>query len=217
MSRTLLSFFLMFVPLTLAQQPGAGPADTPQKNNAVGRPRIGLVLEGGGALGLAHLGVLQWFEQHHVPVDAIVGTSMGALVGSLYATGMSGAEMRDFVDHVDWDLALRIGIPYQDLSFRRKEDKREYPNALVFGLKNGISFPSGFNSGHQVGLIIDRITLPSSNLESFDDLPVDVARRMGVDVVIAVHLRIQPLDPQRPLSVFGVLEIFLFEDTAATE
>src|SRR5215831_19028173 len=76
MSRTLLSFFLMFVPLTLAQQPGAGPADTPQKNNAVGRPRIGLVLEGGGALGLAHLGVLQWFEQHHVPVDAIVGTSM---------------------------------------------------------------------------------------------------------------------------------------------
>src|SRR5215469_3332612 len=274
MSRTLLSFFLMFVPLTLAQQPGAGPADTPQKHNAEGRPKIGLVLEGGGALGLAHLGVLQWFEQHQVPVDAIVGTSMGALVGSLYATGMSGAEMRDFVDHVDWNLALRIGIPYQDLSLRRKEDKRDYPNALEFGLKNGISFPSGFNSGHQVGLIIDRIALPYSNLESFDDLPTpfrsvasdlvsgkatvfdrgslaralratmslpavfspvrdgehvyvdgglldnlpaDVARRMGVDVVIAVHLRTQPLDPKQPLSVFGVLESSVSVVVSVTE
>ena len=226
------------------------------------RPTIGLVLEGGGALGLAHVGVLRWFEEHHIPVDYVAGTSMGGLVGGLYSTGRSATEMLEFVKTIDWDKALSDQAPYRALAFRRKEDKRAYPTTIELGLKDGLSFPSGFNSGHQVGLILDRIALPYADLKSFDDLPtpfrcvatdlvsgksvvfdrgsladalratmslpgifspmrrddqvlvdggllknlpVDVARAMGADIVIAVHLEVKPLNPNQSLSAFGVL------------
>src|SRR6476619_4117188 len=118
-------------------------------------PKIGLVLEGGAALGLAHIGVLQWLEEHRIPIDYVAGTSMGGLVGGLYATGNSPAEIRKLVEGIDWDLVLRGEVPYNDLSFRRKEDAEDFPNGLEFGIKGGVRFPSGFNSGHQVGLILD--------------------------------------------------------------
>src|SRR3974390_209348 len=134
------------------------------------RPKIGLALEGGGELGLAHVGVLRWFEEHRIPVDYVAGTSMGGLVGGLYATGVSGEEMNEFVKNIDWNGALRNETPYRARGFRRKEDKRDYPSSLELGLKHGLSFPSGFNSGHEVGLILDRIALPYSELQTFDDL-----------------------------------------------
>ncbi|HMK23429.1 MAG TPA: patatin-like phospholipase family protein, partial [Terriglobales bacterium] len=133
---------------TAAQQV---PPNEPPAAPASHRPAIGLVLEGG--------------------VDYIAGTSMGGLVGGLYATGMSGDELDKFVQGINWNRSLRNELPYSARSFRRKEDKRDYPNDLEFGLKHGISFPSGFNSGHQVGLILDRVALPYSDLKSFDDLP----------------------------------------------
>jgi len=226
------------------------------------RPRIGLVLEGGAALGLAHIGVLQWLEEHHIPISYVAGTSMGGLVGGIYATGKFPAEIRALVDEINWDDVLHGEIPFTDLSFRRKEDAEDYPNRLEFGIKQGIRFPEGFNSGHQVGLILDRISLPYSGIKSFDDLPipfacvatdlvsgkehvfrsgplaqalrstmslpgiftpvriggsvfvdgglvdnlpVGVAKDMGADVVIAVHLQTKPLGTNEPLSSIGVL------------
>src|SRR5580704_16507357 len=97
--------------------PSATDAAAPKK-----RLKIGIALEGGGALGLAHIGVLQWFEDHHIPVDYVAGTSMGGLVGGLYATGHSPAEMRAIVEKQDWNAIIDGGTKYQDLSFRRKED-----------------------------------------------------------------------------------------------
>ncbi len=245
------------------QEPQPAPQTPPTGESPAKRPSIGLALEGGGALGLAHVGVLRWFEEHHIPVDYVAGTSMGGLVGGLYATGMSGEELNTFLKGVNWNRSLRNELPYEARSFRRKEDKRDYPNDLEFGLKRGINFPSGFNSGHQVGLILDRIALPYSDLSSFDDLPtpfrcvatdlvsgkavvfqngplsealratmslpavfspvrrddhvyvdggivnnlpVDVARAMGADIVIAVHLEVPPLHPDEGLSVFSVLQ-----------
>jgi NTE family protein len=135
------------------------------------RQKVGLVLEGGGALGLAHIGVLQWMEDHRVPVDYITGTSMGGLVGGVYATGMNAKEVRELVTGIDWDGVLRGETDFADLSFRRKQDRTQYPASFEFGLRHGIAFPGGFNSGHQVGLILDRIALPYSTLNSFDDLP----------------------------------------------
>jgi len=123
------------------------------------RPRIGLVLEGGGALGFAHVGVIDWLEKNRIPVDLIAGTSMGGLVGGVYATGKTPEEMKELIRSIHWDEVLRGIVPYQDLSFRRKEDRRDYPNAFEFGLKQGAQFPSGFNSGQQVGLILDRVGL----------------------------------------------------------
>src|SRR6185369_7433523 len=82
--------------ITAQEKPPAQPApDAGSKPNP--RPKIGVALEGGGALGLAHIGVLQWFEDHHIPVDYVAGTSMGGLVGGLYATGKSPRELEEIV------------------------------------------------------------------------------------------------------------------------
>ena len=250
----LLSCTLLSTCYSTAQEvPTPGPA---------GRPKLGLVLEGGGALGLAHIGVLQWMEEHRIPISYVAGTSMGGLVGGIYATGRSPAEVREITNGINWDDVLRGQTPFQDLSFRRKQDAHEVPNSLEFGLRKGLQFPGGFNTGQQVSLILDKVSLPYSELKSFNDLPIpfacvatdlvsgkphvfrsgllslalrstmslpgiftpvrtgdhiyadggllnnipiDVAKDMGADIVIGIHLETEPLSPTAPLSSFAVL------------
>jgi NTE family protein len=139
------------------------------------QPTIGLVLEGGGALGLAHIGVLQWLYEHHVPVDLVAGTSMGGLVGGMYATGRSPQQIQQLIQNVDWDQALSGQLPFRDLSYRRKEDAVEFPTGIEFGLRNGIQLPEGFNAGQQVSFILDHVALPYSQIKSFNDLPTPFA------------------------------------------
>jgi NTE family protein len=133
------------------------------------------VLEGGGALGLAHIGVLQWLYQHHVPVDLVAGTSMGGLVGGIYATGRSPEQIQELIQNVDWDQALSGELPFRDLSYRRKEDEVQFPTRIEFGLRKGIQLPAGFNSGQQVSFILDHVALPYSQIKSFNDLPTPFA------------------------------------------
>jgi NTE family protein len=139
------------------------------------RQKIGLALEGGGALGLAHIGVLQWLYQHHVPVDLVAGTSMGGLVGGIYATGRSPEEIQQLIQNVDWDQALSGQLPFRDLSYRRKQDAVEFPTRIEFGLRHGIQLPAGFNAGQEVSFILDHVTLPYSEIKSFNDLPTPFA------------------------------------------
>lgn len=139
------------------------------------RPKVGLVLEGGGALGLAHIGVLEWLEEHRIPVNYVAGTSMGGLVGGMYATGHDASQVKEIVKTINWTEVLQGQTPYKSLSFRRKEDAFEYPNSLEFGLKKGLQFPEGFNSGQQVVMILDKVALPYSEVESFNDLPIPFA------------------------------------------
>jgi NTE family protein len=139
------------------------------------RQKIGLVLEGGGALGLAHIGVLQWLYQHHVPVDLVAGTSMGGLVGGFYATGHSPDEIQQLIQNVNWDQALSGQLPFRDLSYRRKEDEVEFPTRIEFGLRHGVQLPAGFNAGQEVSFILDRVTLAYSEVKSFNDLPTPFA------------------------------------------
>ena len=155
----------------VAQQPASVEHTENAPATVHGRQRIGLVLEGGGALGFAHIGVLEWMEDHHIPVDDLAGTSMGGLVGGLYASGMSPDEIKGFVRRIDWPAVLSGQVPFPALSYRRKEDKLAYPNRLEFGLKKGISLPSALNSGAAVGLLFDRTMLPYWDLRDFDDLP----------------------------------------------
>src|SRR3984957_2989728 len=136
------------------------------------RPTIGLVLEGGGALGFAHIGVIDWMEAHHIPVDDVAGTSMGGLIGGLYASGNSPQEIETFVGGIDWSAVLSGQVPFPALSYRRKEDKLAFPNRLDFGLKHGVSFPNGLNSGSGVGMLLDREMLPYYDLKDFNDLPI---------------------------------------------
>ncbi len=118
-----------------------GSAQQPATPKA--RPKLGLALQGGGALGLAHVGVITWMEEHHIPVDYVAGTSMGGLVGGVYATGRNATELRQVVNGINWDEVMAGQTPFDDLSFRRKEDARDYPNSLEFGLRNGIAIPFG--------------------------------------------------------------------------
>jgi NTE family protein len=142
---------------------------TPHDPNA---QKIGLVLEGGGALGLAHIGVITWLEEHHIPVSYVAGTSMGGLVGGVYATGRSPSEVRTLVESINWNDVLRGQVPFQNLTFRRKQDSVVYPGSIEFGIKKGVQFPSGFNSGQEVQFILDRVALPYSTIQNFDQLPI---------------------------------------------
>ena len=104
-----------------------------------GRPSIGLVLDGGGALGLAHIGVLKWFEENRIPVDRITGTSMGSLIGALYATGRSAEEIEEVATGAELPNIFHLSVDYDQLNYRRREDRREMPGAVQLGLRGGIS------------------------------------------------------------------------------
>ena len=145
---------------------------SPQPVVATRRPRIGLALSGGGALGLAEIGVIQWMEEHHIPVDRIAGTSMGSIIGAMYATGMSPAEIQTFAEKIDWDEVFRPEPVYTQLSYRRKQDRRDFQIDAPLGLKDGLNGPNGYNSGQAVGLLLDRIAFPESGVATFDDLPI---------------------------------------------
>src|SRR4030088_1412469 len=119
-------------------QPQAGAVASASASQ---RPRIGLVLEGGGALGLAHVGVIKWLEENRIPVDVVAGTSMGALVGGIYASGESPGQISALIRSINWSEVLRGATPYGDLSFRRKEDRREYQNPFEFVLKKSTQVP----------------------------------------------------------------------------
>ncbi len=163
---------IVFVPLLSMIVSVASAAQDVSPAAPAHRPRIGLALSGGGALGLTEIGVIQWMEDNHIPVDRIAGTSMGSIIGAMYATGMTPAEIHAFAEKINWDQALLPEPPYSDLSFRRKQDRRDFLINAPLGLKNGLHGPNGYNPGQGVGLLLDRIAFPESGISSFDDLPI---------------------------------------------
>jgi NTE family protein len=164
----------LLAPCARAQTSGSNASKTSSGHETEKQPRakIGVALEGGGALGLAHIGVLQWFEDHHIPVDYVAGTSMGGLVAGLYATGKTPQQLAKLVSEQNWDIIIGGKTPYEDLSYRRREDQRAFQNSIIVGLKHGLSLPAGLNAGQQISMLIDHETLPYSELESFNDLPI---------------------------------------------
>lgn len=158
------------MPTPPAFAPYSHPATPPPEN-----PKVGLALEGGGALGLAHVGVLKWLEEHHIPISYIAGTSMGGLVSGVYATGHNPAETLELIKGINWDQVLQGQTPFPDLSFRRKEDAVEFPTGLEFGLRKGVHLPEGFNSGQEVNFILDKVALPYSEIKDFNQLPTPYA------------------------------------------
>src|SRR5882762_10382190 len=136
------------------------------------RPRICLVLSGGGARGMAHIGVLKVLEDLKIPIDCIAGTSMGAIVGGLYASGMTAAEIDATMRSLDWQEAFHDAPPRRDLAFRRKQDDRNFLVRLPLGLKHGqILLPKGFIQGQKLQETLRQLTLPFSNSTDFGLLP----------------------------------------------
>ena len=150
-------------------QPTPEPAGSPDSHH---RPRIGLVLSGGGARGSAHIGVLKVLEQMHVPVDAIAGTSMGAVVGGLYASGLSARDIEKVMTSINWQDAFRDRPPREDLDLRRKEEDETFLVKYHFGLRDGrLALPKGLIQGQKLTETLRRLTLPVARLSNFDDLP----------------------------------------------
>lgn len=136
------------------------------------RLRVGLVLGGGGARGAAHIGVLRELERLRVPIDAIAGTSMGAIVGGLYSAGMTPAELENLVESIDWEDAFRDTPQRKDRPYRRKQDDDDFPIRLELGLRDGeVQIPLGFIQGQKLGLILRENTLDVAMIDDFDKLP----------------------------------------------
>ncbi len=159
-------------PASASAQDAATSAKTPAAMAKPHRARVGLALSGGAALGLAEIGVIEWMEENHIPVDRIAGTSMGSIIAAMYATGMSPSEIQQFAERIDWDRAFSPQGDYSEISYRRKQDRRDYLIRAPLGLKHGLSGPNGFNPGHGVGLLLDRIAFSESASSTFDNLPI---------------------------------------------
>ena len=251
---------LLLAGAALAEPPAASSEAAPDGNAAQHlnrRPRIGLVLSGGGARGMAHAGVLEVLDDLHLHVDAIAGTSMGAVVGGLYASGMSGREIEHLLASVDWQDAFRDRPPRAELGFRRKQEEHDFLVNLPLGVQGRkLQIPTGLVQGEKLTELIRRATLPVATVTRFDDLripfravatdlengasvvmdsgdlttalrasmsapglfapverdgrllvdggltenlPIDVARTMGVDVLIVVDVGF-PLQPRNRLN-----------------
>ncbi len=135
------------------------------------RPRIGLVLSGGGARGTAHIGVLKVIDELHVPVDVIAGTSMGAVVGGLYATGMSAAEIETLFSSLDWQDAFRDRPKRAELAFRRKQEDLDFLVNIPLGFSDGrLKIPSGLIQGQKLTQVLRQATLPVAGVNDFDQL-----------------------------------------------
>jgi NTE family protein len=166
----ILSAAILSLCLCLAATADAQPA----------RPTVGVAFGGGSARGIAHIGVIQWMEENHVPIDVGAGTSMGGLIGGAFATGMSAAELRTLITGTDWDVMFgSSSFGFKNL--RRKEDARDYPSRLEFGLKRKLMPPTSLNDGQQVDFLLARITAPYYGLPSFDSLPTPF-RVIAVDL-----------------------------------
>ena len=154
-----------------------------QSNGDVPRPRVGVAFGGGAARGLAHVGVVRWFEEHHVPIDVVAGTSMGGLIGGAFAGGMSADELAALLDNTDWDQMFGFSS-FRFKNVRRKQDARAYPSRIELGLKRGVVLPLALNNGQQVDFLLARVAGAYLALASFDELPTPF-RAVAVDLVSA--------------------------------
>ena len=135
------------------------------------RPKIGLVLSGGGAKGLAHIGVIKVLEEAGIKPDFITGTSMGSIIGGLYAIGYSAAELDSFARDMNWVELFSDVVPLRNIIPEEKNDYGRFN--LEFDIsRGGLKIPGGLIAGNSVNVLFGRLTLPTSGIHSFDDFPI---------------------------------------------
>jgi NTE family protein len=183
-------------------------AANPARANVTARPRIGLVLSGGGARGLAHVGVLKVLEQMQIPIDVIAGTSMGAIVGGLYASGMRAADLDRELRAVRWSEVFANRVERQQLSQRRKEEDFETSGLFELGLRNAeLVVPSSAVSSRGLESLLRRYTLPVRGVDRFDQLPIPfraVATDMETGAAVVLDHGDLALALRSSMSVPGV-------------
>ena len=147
------------------------------------RPKIGLVLSGGAARGLAHIGVLKALEEQGIHIDAIAGTSMGAVIGGLYASGYKVDELEKLALGIDWQQALSDAPPRADVPFRRKQDDRDFlvKQKLSFRDDGSLGLPLGVIQGQNLALLLESLLAHASDTRDFDKLPIPF-RAVATDI-----------------------------------
>ncbi|MBV6750697.1 patatin-like phospholipase family protein [Pseudomonas chlororaphis] len=147
------------------------------------RPKIGLVLSGGAARGLAHIGVLKALEEQGIKIDAIAGTSMGAVIGGLYASGYKIDELEKLALGIDWKQALSDAPPREDVPFRRKQDDRDFlvKQQLSFRDDGSLGLPLGVIQGQNLALLLESMLAHASGTRDFDKLPIPF-RAVATDI-----------------------------------
>ena len=144
--------------------------------------RTGLVLSGGGARGLAHIGVLKQLEEMNIPIDAIAGTSMGAVIGGLYAAGYSADELEQIALDLDWQATLSDTPLREDIPYRRKQDDRDFLVKQRLTFKDGaLSFPLGLLQGQNMGVVLESLLVHTNEIDDFDRLPIPF-RAVATDI-----------------------------------
>ena len=157
------------------------PAPRPQ--GASGRPKVALVLSGGGARGFAHLGVLKLLREAHVPIDMVVGTSLGAIVGGAYAAGHTVESLQALVLQTDWGELFSSSAPRTERDFRRREEDQQYLSRFSFGLsRDGLALPRSTFGSYQLEEVLRRVALPAYAVADLGALPVPF-RAVATDLV----------------------------------
>jgi NTE family protein len=250
------------VPSASTTSPAPAATGTSASESTPRRPRIGLVLSGGGARGLAHIGVLKELEAARIPVDVVVGTSMGSIVGGLYASGMPPAEMERRVLAMDWSAMFATRPPREELALRRKADDARLSLPFEFGMREGsVRIPRAavgstglenmlkqltgdlptqihfdrlpipfravatdlvtgeavvFDEGDLAAVMRASMSVPGAFAPVeirgrllvdgglVDNLPIQLARRLGAEVVIAVNIGSPLLKREEVGSIFGI-------------
>ena len=172
------------------------------------RPRIGLVLSGGGARGLAHVGVLKVLEELQVPIDVLTGTSMGAIVGGLYASGLRADVLERELSAVRWGQVFTNRVERRLLSQRRKEEDFEVSSAIELGIQHGeLLAPTSAVSSRGLESLLRRYTLPVRDVGHFDQLPIPfraVATDMETGAAVVLDKGDLALALRSSMSVPGV-------------
>jgi len=160
----------------------AGQERAPAGEPETARPTVGLVLSGGGARGGVHVGVLKALEELRVPIDYIAGTSIGAVIGGFYASGMPAARIEQVIKGIDWEGAFLEDTPRAFKSYRRKRDDDLFLVEQRTGLNNReFQLPLGIVQGQVIDLIVAENTLPATTISDFDELPIPF-RAVAADI-----------------------------------
>lgn len=178
MPRLLCLFLLASTALPSTQ----AAVDSPTADNTSQRPRICLVLSGGGARGAAHVGVLKVLEEYRIPVHCIAGTSMGSLVGAAYATGTTLPEMDVILGSISTELLFKEAPPRQELAMRRKQDDYDILFTPEVGLHQGeVKLGKGIVTGVQLETVLRQLS-KTKGYQKFDRLPIPY-RAVATDLV----------------------------------
>ena len=191
-------------------------AQTCARESVSARPKIGLVLGGGGARGAAHIGVIKVLEEMKVPVDYVAGTSMGALIGGFYSAGMTSEQLQTTVLGIDWNELFDDNTPRSEEPYRRKRDD----DLALFAPKVGIGkdsslLPKGAISGQKISFLFERLASDRARVAHFDDLPIPY-RAVAADILTGDKVVLGEgnlaLAMRSSMSIPGVFDPVVFGD-----